>query len=75
MGYSAIYLEKNREKINQKRREKYNSDARKVDYERNKERISELGKADRCICPHCKLSFRTVYLQKHIKCRHPEITE
>lgn len=39
-------------------------------YQREKEKISEDGKKDRKLCPHCNIEFRGNYLKKHILIRH-----
>jgi hypothetical protein len=70
MGYTRAYLEKNREIINQKRRDKYNSDVRKEEYRANREDILAKSKTDRAECPHCGMSFRRLYIPQHIARRH-----
>jgi uncharacterized C2H2 Zn-finger protein len=70
MGSSAAYIEANRETINQKRRNMYDSESRKADYKLKREEISKKGKEDRINCPLCGLSFRRLYVKRHIENRH-----
>lgn len=70
MAYTQKYLDANREKINERRREKYSSKARKSDYADKREEILKKGKEDRAICPLCNLDFRRLYIKKHIRTRH-----
>ena len=70
MGNSAAYIEANREDINYKRRMRYNSVARKEEYDANRETILLQKKNDRGICPLCKLDFRRLYIKQHIVTRH-----
>ncbi len=73
MGYTRAYLEKNRELINSKRRDKYNADLRRADYLANREDILAKMRNDRAECPHCGMSYRRLYISEHIARRHPNI--
>jgi hypothetical protein len=64
------YLEANREKINERKRNKYSSELRKAEYAETREVILKKGKEDRAICPLCNLDFRRLYIKKHIITRH-----
>ena len=70
MAYSKEYHAANRDLINKKRRERYNSEGRKAYYQRNRLAMLERGKQDRACCPLCGLDFRRVYIPKHIATRH-----
>jgi DNA repair exonuclease SbcCD ATPase subunit len=70
MAYSKEYLEANREIINQKRREKYDPNARQAYYDRTRVEMLEKGKLDRACCPLCGLDFRRLYIPRHIATRH-----
>ena len=70
MAYTREYVEANREKINLKRRQRYNTDYRKVEYQEKREEILRKGKEDRANCPLCGLDFRRLYIKKHIITRH-----
>lgn len=70
MGSSPEYIEANRETINLKRRQKYNTEIRKAEYQEKREEILKKGKEDRAICPLCRLDFRRLYIKKHIVTRH-----
>jgi hypothetical protein len=70
MAYTQKYLENNRKTINEKRRAKYSSEARKEEYITKREEILKRGKEDRALCPMCGLDFRRLYIPKHIATRH-----
>lgn len=70
MAYTQKYLEVNREKINERRRNKYSSKLRKEEYAEKREQILQKGKEDRATCPLCNLDFRRLYIKKHIVTRH-----
>ena len=70
MAFSNEYFERNRDKINTKRRETYDSVQRKRMYALNRERILADLKKDRTICNLCHFHFRTSYLKKHLTTRH-----
>ena len=70
MAYTPEYLEKNREIINEKRRDKYVSRDRKAEYQMHREAILKRGREDRAQCPLCKLEFRRLYIPRHIETRH-----
>ena len=70
MVSSAAYIDANRETINYKRRMRYNSEARKREYDENRESILLQTKNDRGECPLCKLDFRRLYIKQHIVTRH-----
>ena len=75
MGYTKEYAEKNRETINEKRRNKYSSERRKEEYNEKRCAILEQGRSDRAECPLCGLDFRRLYIPKHIATRHKKKTE
>ena len=70
MGSRPEYIEANRETINLKRRQRYNTDYRKAEYQEKREEILRKGKEDRANCPLCNLDFRRLYIRKHIVTRH-----
>ena len=70
MGSSAEYIEANRETINMKRRQRYNSEARKEEYRLNRVEILQKKKDDRTMCPLCSLAYGRFYLKKHLVTRH-----
>ena len=70
MAYSKKYMDENQELINQKRRDAYAPRNRKMEYQKNRLCILEAQKKDRAICPLCNLSFRRLYIPKHIETRH-----
>jgi len=70
MGYTRAYVEAHRGTINEKRRIKYSTERRKEEYKNKREEILQRGKEDRAICPLCGLSFRRLYIPKHIVTRH-----
>ncbi len=70
MAYTRKYVEANREKINEKRRDKYSAELRKAEYQMKREEILQKGKDDRAICPLCGLDFRRLYIKKHVVTRH-----
>lgn len=70
MPYTEKYAEANREKINEKRRDKYSSELRKAEYAAKRQDILQRGKEDRATCPLCNLDFRRLYIKKHIITRH-----
>lgn len=70
MGSSPEYIETNRETINLKRRQKYNTEIRKAEYQEKREGILQKGKEDRALCPLCGLDFRRLYIKRHIVTRH-----
>ena len=75
MGYTKEYADKNRELINEKRRNKYSSARRKEEYNEKRCAILEKGRSDRAQCPLCGLDFRRLYIPKHIATRHKKNTE
>ena len=70
MAYTKAYLEKNREIINLKRRQKYCSGSRNVYYRKHRDAILQKSKEDTAMCPICQISYRRLYLSKHLECRH-----
>ena len=74
MVYTKQYIEANRETINMKRRQKYDSDLRKLEYQQKRESILKHEKEDRANCPLCGLDFRRLYIPRHIATRHKKHT-
>jgi len=70
MGSSPEYVEANRESINLKRRNRYNSEQRRAEYQEKRETILKRGREDRSNCPLCGLDFRRLYIKRHIVTRH-----
>ena len=70
MVSSAAYIEANREIINYKRRMRYDSEARKKEYNENREAILKQKRNDRSECPLCKLEYRRLYIPQHLVTRH-----
>ena len=70
MGYSTQYYETNRDLINSKRRQRYDSEARKEEYRLNRVEILQKKRDDRTMCPLCSLSYGRFYLKKHLITRH-----
>ena len=70
MANSRAYLDRNREAINQRRREIYNSDARKRKYYENRDAILLKSRADKALCPLCNIEFHRPYLRTHLGGRH-----
>jgi hypothetical protein len=70
MVSSQKYLDENREILNEKRRARYSSEERKLDYQKNRIQILEKKKNDREPCPMCGLMYRRAYITTHIKTRH-----
>jgi hypothetical protein len=70
MVSSAAYIEANREIINYKRRMRYDSEARKKEYNENREVILKQKRNDRSECPLCKLEYRRLYIPQHLVTRH-----
>ena len=70
MANSKEYLERNREAINQQRRERYNSEARKRKYYENRDAILQKCKEDKALCPLCRIEYHRPYLRAHLAGRH-----
>ena len=70
MAHTKKYVEANRDKINETRRDKYSSEQRKAEYQLKREEILRKGKEERAICPLCGLDFRRLYIPKHVVTRH-----
>ena len=70
MGYSQKYFQLNQNRINAKRRDKYNSERRKAKYQENREQILLKLRQDRCLCPLCGLEYRRLYIKRHLIGRH-----
>ena len=70
MGSSPEYIEANRETINLKRRQRYNSEARKEEYRLHRDDILQKKKEDRTMCPLCSITYGRFYLKKHLVTRH-----
>lgn len=70
MAYTRKYADANRDLINEKRRAKYSTIDRKLEYKQHREEILRKGKEDRMPCPLCGLDFRRLYIKKHILTRH-----
>ena len=74
--YDRAYYEANRERINQNNREcharhrELRNAKRRAGYAMRREVILEKQKADRMPCPFCRLTFRRVYVPKHVQLRH-----
>jgi len=74
--YNKAWYEIHREQINEKRRVRHAEDSEQVnekrrqDYARRREEILRKQREDRQECPHCHLTFRRCYMQKHISTRH-----
>ena len=63
-------MEANREKINEHRRNKYDSGRRKEEYQQKREDILRRAKEDRLSCPICTIQYRRLYLKVHLQNRH-----
>ena len=49
---------------------------KKERYQKMKMVISEEGKKDRVECPYCQgVTYRRLYLKKHLKTRHPNLCQ
>jgi len=60
-----------REKLNQKRREHYDSEARKASYYKNREAILQKCKENTKPCPLChNIHYHATYLREHMMNRH-----
>jgi hypothetical protein len=70
MPNSREYLERNREHINELKRLKYSSDARKMAYAANRETILKDLRQNKVMCPICTLDFHRYYIRKHLVGRH-----
>ena len=74
--YDREYHEANRERINQRHRENYmkhqesRNARRHEDYQCKREEILKKQKEDRAQCPLCHLTFRRVYVPRHMMLRH-----
>ena len=69
MAYDQDYFQKNRDAINKRRRENYNSENRRDVYTAKKSEILSKLKQDRTKCNLCHFDFRTSYLKKHLLSR------
>ena len=70
MGNSKEYLDRHREEINERRRHKYDADARKRKYLENRDAILQKCKEDKAMCPICQIEYHRPYLKTHLTCRH-----
>ena len=70
MPNSKEYLERNREAINQRRRERYDSDTRKRKYYDDRDNILQKRRADKALCPLCRIEYHRPYLRAHLAGRH-----
>ena len=70
MANSKEYLERNREAINQQRRERYNSEARKRRYYEKRDTILQRCREDKAMCPLCRIEYHRRYLRTHLVGRH-----
>ena len=70
MANSKEYLERNREAINQQRRERYNSEARKRRYYEKRDTILQKCREDKALCPLCRIEYHRPYLRTHLVGRH-----
>ena len=61
MVNSKEYLEKNREAINQQRRERYNSEARKRRYYEKRDTMLQRCREDKAMCPLCRIEYHRRY--------------
>ena len=71
MGYSAAYMEKNRDVINAKRRATYCNAKRKARYLETRDELLARLRCDKQLCPICQISFNRQYIAKHT-CRRAE---
>ena len=70
MANSKYYLERNRDAINQQRRERYDSDARKRKYYEKRDAILQKCREDKALCPLCCIQYHRPYLRTHLMGRH-----
>ena len=61
---------KHREAVNQRRRERYDSDARKRNYYENRDAILQKCREDKAVCPLCCIEYHRPYLRTHLVSRH-----
>ena len=75
-GYDKAYRERHPERVKQQRLACYlkyreqNLAKKRAYYEKNKERILAMNKADVQLCPICKINYKRLYLTKHLENRH-----
>ena len=70
MVYTQKYYDTHRESINAKRRERYDSAARKEEYYLNRDLILQKKREDKAMCPLCSIEYGRFYLRKHLLSRH-----
>ncbi len=74
--YNRGYYEANRDRINQRHRDNYTKHRerrnarRREEYQHNRESILQRQKTDRVTCPLCHLTFRRLYVPRHVALRH-----
>ena len=75
--YDRVYYEAHREHINQQHRDNYakhrerRNATRQAQYQEQRCDILLKQKHDRAPCPLCNLTFRRVYIPRHMARRHP----
>ena len=62
--------ERNRDAMNQRRREQYDSDARMRRYYENRGVILQRRRENKALCPLCRIEYRRPYLRTHLVGRH-----
>ena len=70
MGNSKEYLDRHREEINERKRQKYDADARKRKYLENRDAILQKCREDKAMCPICQIEYYRPYLKTHLIGRH-----
>ena len=70
MANSKEYLARHREAINQRKRERYDSEARKRKYLENRDVILQKCRENKVMCPLCCIEYNRPYLRAHLVGRH-----
>lgn len=70
MPNSKEYLDRNREHINELKRLKYNSEARKKAYAEKRDTILQDLREKKVMCPICKIDYHRYHVRNHLINRH-----
>ena len=70
MNRHKAHYERHKEAINERRREIYDSDARKRRYYAQQDVILRKRREDRVVCALCRLDYNRQYFKTHLAGRH-----